>query len=142
MSLSTKPSFQIGQGAMRKMSLTKKHRQNKALTSLFQMMNLMERPVLNSPKLILLATTKLQMRSHNALENTFIMKTLSQVAMMAEVRAETTWFAGMLLMRAVHRQTGGIHPQMQPRPFVTENLLVCNTSHVTQFKILSLTAPP
>jgi hypothetical protein len=41
---------------MRKMSPTQKHRQNKALTSLFQMMKLMERPVLTTHKPILRAT--------------------------------------------------------------------------------------
>ena len=131
-----------GQGAIRTMNLTQEHRQTKALKFLFQMKRFMESPVLTIHKLILLATMKRQMRSHNSLAKIVIMmKTPSRMAMRAVVRADAALFVGILHVRAVHRQTGGLHPRMQPRPFVTANLLVCNTSHVIQFKILSLTAP-
>jgi hypothetical protein len=105
-------------------------------------MKLMERLVLTSHKLILLATMKRQMRSQKVLAKAVVMMTTpSQMALMVAVTAETTWFAGILRVRAVHRQTGGLHPQMQPPLSVTGNLLVCSTSHVTHLKILSLTAP-
>jgi hypothetical protein len=86
---------------------------------------------------------KRQIRSHNVLAKAVVMMTTpSQMSLMAAVIADTTWFAGILLVHAVHRQIGGLHPQMQPLLFVTGNLLVCSASHVMQSKILSLTAPP